>query len=120
MKIEQVTNLVEKIYWEVLDKLGAHEECVQEATEKEHTELGKDLYDSIETIIKKHLEEHFNDDRDKMTDSLVNSMVETLKNDQEFRLLVSMEGFKGFNNFTIAELKNEYNNYLKDKNDIVS
>jgi hypothetical protein len=106
MKLNEITNLVEKVYFEVLDKLDPH---IGDA----HEQIGDELYESIENIIKKHLDEHLCDDREKMIENLTKSMLKTLETDEECRVLICREGFIGFENFSNAELKKEYAEYLK-------
>jgi hypothetical protein len=107
MKLQQITELVENVYVEVLNKIHPH-------IEDAHDGIGDEIYESIETIIKKHLDEHFCDDREMMTDKLIEVMMETLRKDYSYRATVCLEGFKGFANFTNAELKKEYAEYLKE------
>ena len=52
--------------------------------------------------------------REKMIDALTGSMFDAMECNADYRWFICREGFKGFNNFSDEELKQEYLDYISD------
>lgn len=58
--------------------------------------------------------EHIKIDRDTMINHLTGSMFDAMAQDDTYMETIIMQGFKGFNNYTDAELIQEYRDYISE------
>ena len=58
--------------------------------------------------------EHIKIDRETIIDHLVLSMFDSMAQDDRYMVAIIEDGFKGFNNYSDAELLAEYRDYISE------